>query len=189
MNRKIKPIGGFTLPELIITIAIVAILMGIATPIWHEWTERAAHRTVVNQYHTLFSFARWSAASRHSLVTVCPLSDQEKCTDNWQQPISVFFDANNDKKPDNGTILRTFSFHAARFRIRSRTGGRGYLQFNARGMIHGATGSVILCPKSANGTAMSYMAVNKGGRFRVEHDTDGDGIIKLPWGVNISCKT
>lgn len=180
---------GFTLPELIITTAILAIILSVATPSWQQWTESSAHRTLINEYHTLFSFARWSAASHRLLVTVCPLSTQDKCVDDWQMPISVFFDSNNDKKPDDNRVLRKVDLTSTFFRTASRTGGKGYFQFNSKGMIHGAMGSLILCPSGVAGTKMSYMAINKGGRFRVQHDTDEDRIIKLPWGVKITCSS
>ncbi|WP_203301815.1 GspH/FimT family pseudopilin [Marinobacter sediminum] len=187
MEKVKDSLGGFTLPELIITTAILAIILGIATPSWQRWTENSAQRTLINEYHTLFSFARWSAASHRRLVTVCPLSTQNRCVDDWQRPISVFFDSNNDKQPDDNRILRKVALKSALFNTTSRTGGKGYFQFNPNGMIHGATGSLILCPSRTEGTRMSYMAINKGGRFRVEHDNDEDRIIKLPWGPMITC--
>jgi type IV fimbrial biogenesis protein FimT len=120
-------------------------------------------------------------------VTVCPLSAQNQCTDDWQQTISIFLDTDNNKQPDNGNVIRILKLDKPGFSLRSRTAGRGYFQFDTRGMTHGAMGSLVLCPRRIPSGAMTYMAVNIAGRFRAVSDRDGDGKITLPWGADILC--
>ncbi|AXS84465.1 prepilin-type N-terminal cleavage/methylation domain-containing protein [Marinobacter sp. Arc7-DN-1] len=182
-----KSPAGFTLPELVITVAVLAIATGFAVQSFGGWIERSNHRTLIEHYHSIFAFARWSAASQRQLITVCPLSSQNKCIDDWQNTISVFVDSDNNKQPDEDTVIREFTPDFGGFRIRSRTAGRGYFQFNPRGMAHGAMGSLILCPSNPASGNMSYMAVNIAGRFRAEHDKDADGMIKLSWGAKVFC--
>jgi type IV fimbrial biogenesis protein FimT len=182
-----KSPAGFTLPELVITIAVLAIATGFAAQSFGRWAERSKHRTLIEHYYSVFAFARWSAASQRQLVTVCPLSSQNVCVDNWQKTISVFADSDNDKQPDGGNVIREFPSDLGKFRIRSRTAGRGYFQFNPEGMTHGAMGSLILCPSVPTNGNMSYMAINIAGRFRAEHDEDADGMIKLSWGTKVFC--
>ncbi|SFN45262.1 GspH/FimT family pseudopilin [Marinobacter pelagius] len=179
--------AGFTLPELVITIAILAIVSGLAVQGWNTVVERSRHRTIIDTYHSLFAFARWAAASNHSLVTICPLSEKNECVDDWQQPVSVFVDVNNDKQPDNGEILRVQEPVSHPFTMYSRTAGRGYFQFNEKGFAYGSLGSLVLCPAEPETGTMTYMAVNMVGRFRVQSDKDGDGTIKLRWGAEITC--
>ena len=179
--------GGFSLIELAIVLTILAITTSFAFQGWNIWVHKAQHRAIVEKYHGLFAFARWSAASQRKLVTACPLSDKQVCVDNWALPVTVFIDENNDKQPDNGQILRQLPPELYSFTLRSRTGGRGYFQFNDEGMAHGALGSLVLCPTDTLSGAMTYMPVNMAGRFRVEYDKDADGIIKLRWGVTIKC--
>ncbi|TNE75921.1 MAG: prepilin-type N-terminal cleavage/methylation domain-containing protein [Gammaproteobacteria bacterium] len=179
--------AGFTLLELIITIIILSIATGMTSQAWGWWAAKSRQRAILENYHSLFSFARWNAASSHTLVTVCPLSAASQCVDDWQQPVSVFIDVNNDKSPDGGSVLRQMNANLGSFTLRSRTAGRGYFQFNAKGMTHGAMGSLVLCPRDPASGTMTYMPINIAGRFRVEYDKDGDGIMKLPWGAKISC--
>lgn len=179
--------AGFTLLELLVTITILSVLLGFANYSWNAWADRGRLRASLENYHSLFAYARWAAASHRQLVTVCPLSADNQCTDDWQRPISVFIDHNNDKQPDENRILRQLTPGSESFDIRSRTGGRGYFQFNSEGMIHGATGSLVLCPGRRTTATMVYMALNKGGRFRVQYDEDGDNKIRLNWGATITC--
>jgi len=184
-----RKFAGFTLLELVITIALVAIVTGFATQSFGRWVEQSKHRTLIEHYHSVFAFARWSAASQRQLVTVCPLSLKNVCVDNWQRPISVFDDSDNDKQPDGGTVLREFPLDLDGFKLHSRTAGRGYFQFNPEGMTHGAMGSLVLCPTVTTSGNMSYMAINIAGRFRVEHDEDADGMIELSWGTKVYCSS
>lgn len=188
MNAELSR-SGFTLPELIITLAILATASGFAFQAYGHWVERSKHRVLVEHYHSLFAFARWSAASKRQLITVCPLSPQKQCIDEWQKTVSVFADGDNDKQPDGGVVIREFPPELGSFKVRSRTAGRGYFQFSPEGMAHGAMGSLILCPQNGTSGSMSYMAINIAGRFRVEHDKDSDGVIRLPWGTKIVCDT
>lgn len=182
-----RNLAGFTLPELIISIAILGIVSSLAVQGWNAAFERSRHRTVIENYHSLFAFARWSAASNHALVTLCPLSDQNECVDDWEQPVSVFIDKDNNKKPDSTQILKRFPSPGHPFTTRSRTAGRGYFQFNEKGFAYGALGSLVLCPGDVSTGTMTYMAVNMVGRFRAQSDEDGDGLIKLHWGAEIRC--
>lgn len=178
---------GFTLLELIIVIAIVAITLSFAVPGWNMLANKGQHRAILENYHGLFAFARWSAASQRKLVTVCPLSDKQQCVDNWELPVAVFIDEDKDKQPDDGRILRQFSHGNSSFTLRSRTGGRGYFRFNENGMAHGSPGSLVLCPNEIDSGTMTYMPVNMAGRFRVEYDNNADGVIRLRWGATITC--
>lgn len=179
--------AGFTLLELIVTIIILAIVAGFTSQNWGSWISKTRHRAILENYYSLFAYARWTAASNNTLVTVCPLAPNSHCTDDWQQPVTVFLDSNNDKAPDGGEILRQLEVDLGTYTLRSRTAGRGYFQFNDRGMTHGAMGSLVLCPGDPAEGTMSYMPVNIAGRFRAEHDEDADGSIRLPWGATISC--
>ncbi|SNC76526.1 type IV fimbrial biogenesis protein FimT [Marinobacter sp. es.048] len=182
-----KSLAGFTLIELVITLLILAIAIGFTTHSWSWWASKSRHRAILENYHGLFAYARWTAASQDTLITICPLSAKNICIDDWTQPVSVFLDSDNNKTPDAGSVLRLFRPNLGTYSLRSRTAGRGYFQFNSKGMTHGAMGSLVLCPGNPSEGTMSYMPVNIAGRFRAEHDRDRDGNIKLPWGDKISC--
>lgn len=184
-NRKER---GVTLIELLIALTILSIVSGVAIPSWAAFVERNKHREIVQSYHQTFEYARWMAASTKQLVTVCPLDEDSTCTDNWSLPVSIFPDADNDKKPDADQVWRRLDPPSAPYSVKSRTANRGYLQFSPSGMIHGASGGLVLCPsESGAGRKITYMAVNKGGRFRSQSVDSHLGSIKLKWGAVIKC--
>lgn len=179
---------GFTLVELILTLALTAILAGIASTSWTQLVSTTRHTGVINDTHRMFALARSYAVHRRTLTTICPLSETLTCTDDWNNPVSVFPDRNNDKRPDGGRIYRVFNLTKSHSRLYSRTAGRGYFQLSSNGMSHGTMGSLITCSTSGDGgVRMSYLALNIGGRIRTLHDDDGDGNIRLPWGTTVTC--
>lgn len=72
--------SGFTLIELMVVVALVAILAMLATPSWNEMRIRAALRTGVNDFTSSLQFARSEAVRLNSPVTVCPSNDGATCT-------------------------------------------------------------------------------------------------------------
>ncbi len=176
---------GYTLLEVLIIAVIISTLFSWALSSWSTVIGNSRQRTLINDYHTLFSFGRWQAASISGIVTICPLANDGECTDDWTLPVHVFADNNRDGQPDD-EILRTMSDPAYPSIVRSRTAGSGYLRFADNGMIHGRTGGIVLCTPGAS-TELVYLAINKGGRFRAEYDRDGDGEIVTASGDSITC--
>src|SRR5690242_9276873 len=64
--------SGFTILELMITVAVLAILMGIAVPSFSEMIRQNRLATQTNDLLTATNFARSEAVKRGSRVTLCP---------------------------------------------------------------------------------------------------------------------
>lgn len=179
---------GLSLIELTIITALLAIIAGFASASLGSLVNTSRHIAIVNETQRMFSLARSYAVSRGTLTTICPLSSEQKCSDNWNAPISIFPDANNDKQPDNAVIYREVSLAIKGTTLYSRTAGRGYFQLAPDGMSHGTIGSIVACSSIKQSKfEMTYMALNMGGRLRILRDDDKDGVITLPWGTTTSC--
>ena len=100
---------GFTLVELILTLALVAMLAGIASTSWTQLISSTRHNDLINDTRRMFAVARSYAVHQKTLTTVCPLSPAQRCIDNWNNPVSVFPDRDNDKRPDAGKVHRVFT--------------------------------------------------------------------------------
>lgn len=177
---------GLTLVELLITLIVISITLSIAVPAMDSEIANARQRALISTYHGAFSFARSQAVNTGVFVTICPLSSGNRCIDDWTLPAAIFPDSDKNLKPDGNTVWKLIQ-PVTNYRIKSRTGGRGYLTFGPNGLIYGASGSLVACPKSGAHQPMSYLTVNRGGRFRAVHDKDGDQKIRLSWGALIQC--
>lgn len=178
--------SGFTLVELLIVLVFIAIAGSYTFSSWGGWVDTSRHRNLILSYQDHFAYARWEAVSSGKVVTICPLSVADVCTDDWNRQVFVFHDNDRDGKPDGDDVLRIIS-RPEGFKVTSRTGGKGYLRFSPNGTTHGMAGSLVVCSSHDRKSLMSYLALNKGGRLRVQHDEDKDSVIKLPWGTTLKC--
>lgn len=78
---------GFTLLELMVTIAILAILLAIGVPSFTAYIESSRATATANELLYYTQLTRSEAVKRNSAVTLCPTADQETCaTDSvWTQ--------------------------------------------------------------------------------------------------------
>jgi type IV fimbrial biogenesis protein FimT len=89
---------GFTLIELITTLAVAGILVTLAVPSFSEVIKNNRLITQENDFVTTLNLARSEAIRRSGRVTVCKSSNQTSCSGagGWEQGWIVFNDVNND---------------------------------------------------------------------------------------------
>jgi type IV fimbrial biogenesis protein FimT len=98
---------GYTMMELLMSLAIVAILAAIAIPSFKYVTSSNRIATEVNGLLGDMLFARSEAVKEGQSVTVCSSSDGLNCSgsDNWQNGWIVFLDTNGDKVRQNSEAI------------------------------------------------------------------------------------
>lgn len=91
-NLPTKLDKGFTIIELMVTIAIAGIITAIAMPNLNDFLVRMRVDNEVTEMHRLLLTARNSAINTGLNTTVCPLNTAtpQTCTNNWENDISVF---------------------------------------------------------------------------------------------------
>ena len=102
--------AGFTLTELLVVVAIVAILLGIGVPSYRYITNSYRMSAEINGLLGDLQFARAEAIKLGLTVTACVSRDGANCdagSTTWQEGWIVFQDLNNDQTVDPGdTVLR-----------------------------------------------------------------------------------
>jgi type IV fimbrial biogenesis protein FimT len=83
---------GFTLLELMFTLTVAAVLLGIGVPSFVEIVRNNRATANINELSTAFSIARSEAIRRGANVTVCRSSDGAACGTDWADGWIVFVD-------------------------------------------------------------------------------------------------
>lgn len=105
-NKFSKRQGGFTLIELMVVLAIVVVVMGIAAPSFKNSTENLRLVSHTSALLNTFTFARSEAIMRGTPVTVCASQNGTSCAASyvWNTGWIIFPDPSMNKTVT--TILR-----------------------------------------------------------------------------------
>lgn len=131
---------GFTLLELMITIAVAAIVAGIAVPSFQSLIENNRVQTQANTFFTSLIAARSEAVKRNHPVVLCKSADGASCTtgNNWEQGWLSFADADADSVLDTGEdILQSYP-SAPAITIRAVNGADDLLAYLSDGTVAAA---------------------------------------------------
>jgi prepilin-type N-terminal cleavage/methylation domain-containing protein len=90
---------GLTLIELLVTLAVAAILITVGVPAMTSLLERFRAQDAVSQWRGDLVYARQVAAAYQTSVTVCPMAGTTSCDGDWTGGYTAFIDVNS-----NGTL-------------------------------------------------------------------------------------
>ena len=109
--------AGFTVMELLIGIAVLAILTTLAVPAFTQFIQNNRLASEANEMVAAFQFARSEALKRGVQVEVCSSANGESCGGNWNQgwiaphpsqpePLRVWASPGDDFEftPTNGSV-------------------------------------------------------------------------------------
>lgn len=186
-----KRTAGTTLIELVIVLAIVAILADFGTREWAEAYQRHQSNQVTRNILSAIHTARTSAILQHQWATLCPSRDGTSCTADWGNGILVFLDFDRDGAMGEGdrSVYRYQPIpEGGSLRWRSFR-NKPYLQMIPTGRTNQQNGSFVYCPGDHRALRHArVIIVNKLGHSRSGGDQDGDGIREMASGAPIQCE-
>ena len=87
---------GFTIVELMITLAIAAILLAVAVPSFTDFVQKCAVSQKTLQVHNALELARGLALSQRQVWTVCTADASNSCVSSAGLRLLVFRDDNDN---------------------------------------------------------------------------------------------
>jgi type IV fimbrial biogenesis protein FimT len=178
---------GFTLVELMVTIVLMAILLGVAVP---SFNTTIRNNRLVAHAHALvgtLNSARAEAIAQKRTVTVCGSTNGASCgatawVDGWMSFIDESGDAAYDAAED--TILRIVDSAPQDVEL---TFSGGTVRYNSLGFATtGSAGTFLLCDPRGDQFARAVL-VSPTGRVSIATDTDDSGVVNDASGSDVSC--
>lgn len=165
---------GFTLIEMMVTLLIASILLGVAAPGMVQLLEQNRMQTAADSLFTSLMFTRSEALSRNQIVVMCKSSSGTACTAGaqWDQGWLVYTDADSDSAVDPNEILRVESALSGGDTL--RVAGGDFSNDISYGMDGSASGigTFVLCNESGNLEFAREIAVAITGRPKLNKTTD-----------------
>ncbi|TWO69168.1 prepilin-type N-terminal cleavage/methylation domain-containing protein [Caenimonas sedimenti] len=167
---------GLSLVELLVTLAIAALMMGMAAPSMAAIMNSSKLASTSNTFLAGLRLARSEAIRRGGRVAMCKSSDGVHCADagGWEQGWIIFHDPNGNsvvdpeerliqriEAPDPGVVLTGTPSVARAITFM----GNGRNRTMAGGM---QAGTLTLCNKRDAGGPGRRIVISSGGRARVQ---------------------
>lgn len=159
---------GVTAFELMVAMAIVAILLAAGVPSVKHYSWNLRLRTAMDALQTDLNLARGNAISLGSATVVCPSPDGLDCSGDsqWQGGWIVFTDLNADRRRQEGEALATHAGGVEMLKINSSR-SRDHVLFYPNGSAPGSNLSIVFCDRRGAAFA-GRVVVSNTGRIRME---------------------
>lgn len=178
MHKQPQTSSGFTLTELMITLAIAGTLVGIAIPSFTSMVTGNRLTTYANELMTALNLARSEAIKRGEQVTI---TRKGGSSTEWESGWDVFVDVDRSNSfNDNGDailcetgedcLLRTYDALPSGYTLRTGGNYQDYAGYSPSGLSTGLGDTFTLCNGTDNTTSRDII-VNAIGRARVSTGT------------------
>lgn len=130
-------IKGFTLIELVVTLAVVAIILTIAVANFSQFMNENRVYALALEIKTNLASARAESIKRGGLVKICGKQAAEQCGSSFANGWIVFRDENDDGNVDDGdTIIQINDIRDSSLQLTALSDGNAIstLGFNYRGI-------------------------------------------------------
>jgi|SRR5690554_5485891 len=160
-NTRIAQVG-FSLPEALLCVAIIAIMLRLALPLFSPLYEEEGRRLLA-EFDAVLHTARSAAIRQGQPVRVCPAGTAHACGNDWRQGVMAILENPDAAQPLIAhrpwqDVQGTLSWRAF--------GNRQYLVIDATGSLDYQNGTLLWCPPHDLDATAQQLIVNSAGRTR-----------------------
>lgn len=156
---------GYTLLEVLFSVAIVGILLTMAIPYWQSFRNQHLLETQTNRLLDSIQFTRNTAISMQTRVSLCPSDDGKTCVQTSKIGWIIFINKLNENSSD--TVIRQYSLTNGSKIIWQGLSKNNYLQFNPQGNAQGYNGNLINIINGQKTSLQNTIIVSPTGRARL----------------------
>lgn len=177
--------NGFTLVEMMVTVAILGILLAVGVPSYQNFILNSRMTTQANDFLTTLNYTRSEAVKRNTRVTMCKSSNGTTCevtaitaaTASWKTGWIIFGDGNTAGILDgDDTILRVQGALSGGGDLLGNANVINYVSYVGNGHSQLANGGMqggtfSLCSPVTTGSSRNIVLTDSTGRVRVDKIT------------------
>jgi len=171
--------SGVTLLELMVALAIAAILLTMALPGFSSLARSSRLSSVTNEFVSSLHLARSEAIKRNSHVVMCKSATGGSCaaSGGWNQGWLMFHDGNNNAVLDIGeTVILTRQPFPEGLSFEGNGWIARYISYTPSGATRTTSGilqvgTLTVCEQSAGPTSARQIVISRTGRPRTVKTT------------------
>lgn len=152
---------GFTMIELMITIMVLGIVLGLGVPGFRDLVLNNRQASAVNELVTALQLARSEAITRNtaapSAVSICASDDGASCAGTWADGWIVYTDADGDGALEGGDVVLRAVDAPASIAI---TGPGGAVRYRRDGRSQDATDFVFCDSRGASRARVVQLSIS-----------------------------
>ena len=178
---------GFTLLELIFSLAIATILALLSVPSFQQASNDYKANSIISTIYRQINFTRQTAITSNERVVLCGYKKKQGCMSKNIESMIVFVDINNNFVFDEEIeeIVNNISFAKGDYTLNWNR--RLPLRYRSDGTIS-FPGSFIFCPKNKEDVkAIRRVTVNRTGRAYIAKRHKKKGFVLSASGKKINC--
>jgi type IV fimbrial biogenesis protein FimT len=163
-----------TLIELMVTIAIAAVLGGLAAPSFKGLMASNQLKSHASSLLSSLLLARSEAIKRNGRVILCKSADGLACTTagGWQHGWVIFADADNDAVLDAGeTVIQRVAALSGNFSLTGNTNVANRVTYISNGSANSQVGTFTLCEVGSSSGKAREIVINITGRPKIVEAT------------------
>ncbi|MEE9354028.1 MAG: GspH/FimT family pseudopilin [Methylococcaceae bacterium] len=166
---KTKLSKGFSLIELLVTVSMLGIILGMAIPSFRSMISDNQMSTQSNDFLSDINFARSEAVKRGESVSLCKSSDSTTCSTS----ASIGWEAGWVIKNSSGNILKIHpALKGDAVTLKGETAVKNKIDISPRGFMAASSGKVILCDSTHQNAQSKAIVLSTTGRVKVMSGAD-----------------
>ena len=165
--KPYRHVAGFTLLELIVTVALFSIITAAVVPSMSSFYQRNKIAGIVNNHIAAMQLARHTAVSENVFVVMCPTKDMLNCDSDWSGLKMVFVDEDNDGALDGNEEIIGSADMVNDYFIKSTRDSLRFAPFNT---AQNFTATITICPDEDDTHFARALVISNVGRVRLEKD-------------------